>query len=169
MKTMSRTNFVVAANIVWLVLFAAEILAVLAPDYVAWWQSEGARLRRSCDEDTFRFDLLDRLYLFGLIWLCSTPVMSLLAWRIPEQWPDRLSRFWWNGAAPARSFATAAVALALLLWPLGAMLSAPVTSMLILEAVRAVLLLGVLLYYRAVILSAVTDAAGNGAPTERDR
>ncbi len=154
MKTMRRTNFIVVANIVWFALFAVEILAVLAPDYVAWWQHEGARLRRACDEDTFRYDLLDRLYLFGLVWLFSTPAMSLLASRIPERWPDRLSRCWWDGAAPARSFATAAAALALMLWPLSGMLNAPVTSTLILEAVRAVLLLGILLYYRAAVLSA---------------
>ncbi len=161
MKTISRTNFIVAANIVWFVLFAAEILAVLAPDYVAWWQAEGARMRRSCDEDTFRFDLLDRLYLFGLIWLFSAPVMSLLALRIPENWPDRLSRLWWNGAASVRSFVTAAAVLALLLWPLSAMLNAPVSSMFVLEGARAVLLLGVLLYYRAIILSAKASSGNN--------
>lgn len=154
MKAMHRTSFIVTANIVWLVLFAAAILAMLAPDYVEWWQHEGARFQRSCNEDSFRYNLLDRLFYFGLIWLSSAPLMSLFALRIPEEWPHRLSRPWWNGSAPARSFVTAVVALAFMLWPLSGMLSAPVASMLILEAVRAVLLLGVLLYYRAVILSA---------------
>jgi hypothetical protein len=154
MKSMRRTNFIVAANIVWLALFAAEILAVLAPDYMAWWQREGARPLRSCDEDTVRYNLTDRMFLFGLLWLLSAPVMSLFALRIPEQWPGRLSRLWWNLTAPARSFATAAAALVLMLWPLSGMLNAPVASMLAIEAARAVLLLGVLLYYRVVILSA---------------
>ncbi len=154
MKSMRRTNFIVAANIVWLALFAAEILAVLAPDYMAWWQREGARSLRSCNEDTVRYNLSDRMFLFGIIWIFSAPAMSLFALRIPEQWPDRLSRLWWNGTAPGRSFLTAAVALAIMLWPLSGMLNAPVASMLVIEAARAVLLLGVLLYYRAVILSA---------------
>jgi hypothetical protein len=154
MKAMSRTNFIVTANIVWLLLFAAQILAVLAPDYIAWWQHESARFQRSCNEDSFRYDLLDRLYLFGLLWLCSAPVMSLFALRIPEHWPGRLSQLWWNRTAPVRSFLTAAVALAITLWPLSGVLNAPVASMFVIEAARAVLLLGVLLYYRAVILSA---------------
>ena len=154
MKSMGRTNFIVAANIVWLALFAAEILAVLAPDYMAWWQREGARTLRSCNEDTVRYNLPDRMFLFGLIWLFSAPVMSLIALRIPEQWPDRLSRLWWNGTAPALSFATAMAALVFMLWPLTGMVNAPVASMFIIEAARAVLLLGVVLYYRAIILSA---------------
>jgi hypothetical protein len=154
MKSMGRTNFIVAANIVWLALFAAEIFAVLAPDYMAWWQHEGARSLRACNEDTVRYSLPDRMFLFGLIWLFSASVMSLFALRIPEQWPGRLSRLWWNGTAPARSFATAMAALVLMLWPLAGMVNAPVTSTFVIEAARAVLLLGVLFYYRAVILSA---------------
>jgi cyd operon protein YbgT len=154
MKSMRRTNFIVAANIVWLALFAAEIFAVLAPDYMAWWQHVGARSLRSCDEDTVRYNLADRMFLFGLIWLFSAPVMSLIALRIPAQWPAQLSQLWWNRTAPARSFVTAAVALVLMLWPLIGMVNAPVASMFVIEAARAVLLLGVLLYYRAVVLSA---------------
>ncbi len=154
MKTMRRSNFILVANIVWFVIFAAEILAVLAPDYVAWWQREGARLRRACDEDTLRYDLFDRVYLFGSLWLFSTPAMSLIASRVPGRWPDRLSRLWWNGNAPARSIATAFAGAALLLWPLSGMLNAPVTSMLLLEAARTLLLAGAVLYYRAVLLSA---------------
>ena len=153
MKTMRRSNFILVANIVWFVIFAAEILAVLAPDYVAWWQREGTRLRRACDEDTYRYDLFDRLYLFGSVWLFSTPVMNLIAMRIPERWPDRLSRLWWNGNAPARSISTFVIAAALMLWPLSSMLNAPVTSTLLLEAARTLLLLGVVLYYRAVLLN----------------
>lgn len=87
MKSMGRTNFIVAANIVWLALFAAEVFAVLAPDYMAWWQHEGARSLRACNEDTVRYSLPDRMFLFGLIWLFSASVMSLFALRIPEQWP----------------------------------------------------------------------------------
>lgn len=154
MKTMRRADFIVVANILWLILFAAEIFAVLAPDYMAWWQREGARALRSCNEDTVRYNLSDRMFLFGLIWLFSAPVMSLFALRVPEQWPKQLSRLWWNGTAPALSFATAVAALVLMLWPLAAMVNAPVASMLVIEAARAVLLFGVLLYYRAVMLSA---------------
>ena len=74
--------------------------------------------------------------------------------RVPEQGLAVPARLWWNGTAPGLSFATALAALVLMLWPLAAMVNAPVTSMLVIEAARAVLLLGVLLYYRAVILSA---------------
>jgi hypothetical protein len=153
MKTMRRGNFIVVANIVWFAFFAVEILAVLAPDYVAWWQREGTRLRRACDEDTYRYDLFDRLYLFGSLWLFSAPAMSLIASRIPGRWPELLSRLWWNGNASARSIATAVAAIALMLWPASSMLSAPVTSMLLLEAARTLLLLSVVLYYRAVLLN----------------
>ena len=47
-----------------------------------------------------------------------------------------------------------AMVLALMAWPANGLLNAPVASTLILEAVRAFLLLGVALYYRAAILSA---------------
>lgn len=163
MKTMRRGEFIVLGNIVWFALFAAEIAAVLAPDYVAWWRNEGSRLRRACDEDTFRYDLFDRLYLFGSLWLFSAPTMTLTALRVPERWPGRLCRMWWNGHATALSIATAVAAAALALWPLSSMLNAPVPSMFVIEAVRAVLLLGVLLYYRAVILSGNAAAANLGA------
>ncbi len=151
MKTMSRTSFVVTANIVWLALFAAEVLAVLAPDYVAWWRPS---FQQSCHEDSYRYDPVDRLFVFGLIWLLTAPLMSLIALRVPQHWPLQISRIWWNGTTPALSFVTAAAAFTLMLWPLTGMLYAPVTSKLILETTRAVLLLGVVLYYRAVILSA---------------
>jgi hypothetical protein len=151
MKTMSRISFLVTANVVWLALFTAEVLAVLAPDYVAWWRPA---FQQSCSEDAYRYDLSDRLFMFGLIWLITAPLMSLIAWRIPEHWPLQVSRIWWNAAAPALSVVTAAGAVALMLWPLTGVVYAPVTSKLVLEAARAVLLLGVVLYYRAVILSA---------------
>jgi hypothetical protein len=153
MRAMRRSHFIILGNIVWFALFAAEIAAVLAPDYMAWWQREGVRLRRSCDEDTFRFDLLDRVYLFGSLWLFSAPAMSLAALRIPEHWPERLPRFWWNRSAPGLSAATAVAAFVLVLWPLASMANAPVTSMLLIEAARALLLLGAVLYYRAVLLN----------------
>jgi len=152
MKTMRRSNFIVLANIVWFAFFAAEILAVLAPDYLAWWQSEGTRLRRACDEDTYRYDLFDRVYLFGSLWLFSAPVMSLIALRIPERWPDRLSRLWWNGNAPARSPATAIAAAALMLWPLSGILNAPVISTLLLEVARTLLLASAVLYEVGVVV-----------------
>jgi hypothetical protein len=154
MKAVSRTNFIVAANIVWLAVIAVGILEVLAPDYTAWWRHVGASSLRSCNEDSYRYDVFDRLFLFSLIWLFSAPVMSLVAWRIPGQWPARFSRPWWNRTVPVRSLATAVAVFAPMLWPLSGMLHAPVTSTLILEGVRAVLLLGVLLYYRAAVLSA---------------
>lgn len=153
MKTVHRITFIVIANIVWFTLFAAAIAAVLAPDYVAWWRREGPNFQRSCDEDSFRYDVVDRLYIFGLIWLLSVPLMNLFAWRVPGHWPDQLSHLWWNGKQSGRSLATAVVASAFMSWPVMGILNAPVPSTLILETARAILLLGVLLYYRAIILS----------------
>lgn len=153
MKTVDRVTCIIVGNIVWLTLFIAAIAIVAAPDYVAWWQREGPNFQRGCDEDTFRYDVLDRLYIFGLIWLLSTPLMNLFAWRIPENWPHRLSHLWWNGRNFARSLATAVVSIAFMLWPLIGLVNAPVASTLLLEMARAILLLGVLLYYRAILLS----------------
>jgi hypothetical protein len=153
MKAMRRSHFIVLGNIVWFALFASEIAAVLAPDYISWWRNEGSRLRRSCDEDTFRFDLFDRIYLFGAIWLFSAPAMSIVALRVPERWPSQLSRFWWDRNAPGKSAATALAAAVLMLWPITGIRNAPVASMLLIEAGRLLALSCVALYYRAVLIS----------------
>ncbi len=154
MKTMPRLSFIVTANIVWLGQFAAVIVMVLLPDYVEWWQREAPNLQLGCFEDSARYDPLDRAFVFGLLWLVSTPLMNIIAARFPERWPARLTCFWWNPAASPLSLATGALALAIMSWPLAGALNAPVTSSLILEGVRGVLLSGVALYYRAIMLSA---------------
>jgi hypothetical protein len=154
MKTMSRASFIMTANIVWLAQFVAEFLVVLAPDYAGWWRRQTPDLQLGCFEDTFRYDPVDRLFVLGLIWLLSMPLMNLCAWRFPDHWPVRLSCLWWNKVESTRSLVTAMVALVLLLWPVSSMLNTPAASTLILEGARTILLLGVLLYYRAIILSA---------------
>ncbi len=166
MKTMSRLNFLVTANIVWLAQFAFTVAMVAMPDYVQWWRRQAPNLQLGCFEDTVRYDLLDRAFVFGLLWLLSAPLMNMLAWRIPECWPSRLTRFWWNPAAPSLSLLTAALILAVMAWPGGGLLSAPVASSLILEAGRAIFLFGAALFYRAVILSAADTGS---CPRPQDR
>jgi hypothetical protein len=154
MKTMSRTNFLIAANIVWFAQFLLEWLVVLAPDYTAWWQAQRPGLQLGCYEDAYRYDPAQRLFLYGLIWLLSTPLMTLAAWRLPAQWPAALSRLWWNGADPFVSAISAAGAILLIAWPLNAMVQAPVTSTLLIEGLRGMMLVTILHYYRGVWLSA---------------
>ena len=151
MTAMGRGQFILAANAVWLTVFAMDILVVLAPDYVAWWKPN---IPLSCHEDTYRYDLGDRTFVFGFVWLLTTPLMNVAAWRLPARWPDTLSRPWWNAAAPGLSWATTIAALALVAWPLSGVFTAPVTSHLVLKALSAVLLAGVAWYYRAAMLSA---------------
>jgi hypothetical protein len=159
MKTMPRLSFIVTANIVWLAQFAAIVLVVVMPDYVAWWKRHAPELQLGCFEDSFRYEPLDRLFTFGLLWLISAPLMSVIAWRVPERWPSRLSHLWWNSATPSRSTVTAAAVLAVMLWPVSGIINAPVTSTLLLEAARAIPLLGAALYYRAIALSAAEPDA----------
>jgi hypothetical protein len=151
MKTIGRTGFMAAANIAWLALFVAEVLAVLAPDYLAWWRPT---FMQSCHEDSYRYDITDRAFVFGLVWMLTAPLMTMIAMRVPGRWPAWLTRIWWKKDDPALSLLTAAAALVLMLWPLTGMLFAPVQSKFLLEAMRAVVLASVLVYYRAVILSA---------------
>lgn len=150
MRTISRTSFIVVANIVWLAMFMLDVGVVLAPDYVAWWRPSNVN---GCNIDTYRYDLTDRLFLFGTGWALSAPLMTLIALRLPDRWPHQLDHPWWNAESSSRSWSTAMAAGGLLLWPLTGMLTAPVASQAIIEAARALPLLAIVLYYRAALIS----------------
>lgn len=154
MMPMSRLNFIVVANAIWLAQFAGEFLMLQAPDAVAWRERMAANLQIGCVGDTYYDAPLEQLYIFGLLWVLSAPLMSVIAWKFPHEWPSRLARPWWNRVTPALSAVTLLLALALLAWPLKGALAMPVTSVIVTEAARAVTLLMVALYYRAIVLSA---------------
>jgi hypothetical protein len=153
METLPRTQFVLVANLVWFAQFVAEFLVVLAPDAVAWRQRGANSLQVGCVGDTAAYVVLDRLYLLTLAWLLTAPLMTVIALRFPAIWPMRAAIPWWNNAAPSASLITLLIALALMAWPVSAALSTPVTSVILVETVRALPLLVIALFYRGVLLA----------------
>jgi hypothetical protein len=153
-QTLSRLQFMIAANAVWAGQFFIAFLIPEAPDY-QFWRKMVFRpdYEIGCFEDAYHDSWADRLFILGLLWLVTTPVMNLIALRRPVRWPVRLESFWWNGSAPVKSALTLALAVAGGLWPLVAAVNAPVLSGQALEGVRTVMLFAVLLYYRGVALN----------------
>lgn len=154
MKTMSRVQFLAMGNVVWLTQFAVEFVLPFFPDNVAWWQTQPPELRIGCYCDSYMSSPVDRLFILALYWLMFTPLMNVIAWRNPEQWPAKLSRLWWNEAEGARSWLTALAVFGVLLWPVTGLLNAHTLSTIALEGTRTLLLFGALAYYRAVTLNA---------------
>jgi hypothetical protein len=154
MKTLPRTPFLIYANLVWLAQFAAEFLVGFAPDAIAWRQRVTESLQVGCVGDTAAYDPTDRLFLFALMWIISAPLMTVIALRLPANWPDRMERPFWNNAAPAVSLLTLAVVLALLAWPIAAARSTPVTSVILTEIVRGLAIAAAAIYYRGILLRA---------------
>lgn len=153
MKTISRTQFLIYANLVWGGQFVAEILSRHTPGAIAWQQRISENMQVGCVGDTAAYNPGDRLFLFALMWMISAPLMTVIALRMPAAWPERMEPLLWKGRAPGLSMFTLVGALALLAWPVAAAIATPVTSVILVEAARGLALLAVALYYRGVILS----------------
>lgn len=153
-RLLSRPQFMIAANAIWAGQFVIAFAIPEAPDYLFWrtnvYQPD---YTIGCFEDAWHDSPADRLFMVGLLWILTTPLMNLIALRFPACWPVRTDRFWWDGAAPAKSALTLLLAVMAALWPLAAALSAPVPSGQALETIRTVMLLTALLYYRGVVLN----------------
>ncbi len=155
MRTLSRKGFAVWANVFWLAQFVIEFLAPLLRDYLVWRNLVfRPNLQIGCLRDSYFDSYTDRLYVLALLWLGSAPLMTVIAWKQPECWPQRLSHPLWDAMAPALSWAALMTALALAAWPITAAIRAPVSSTVFMEAARAVLIAIPALYYRAILLSA---------------
>jgi hypothetical protein len=154
MKTLSRSSFIVAANIVWFAQFVVAFLLPLFSDYALWLSMQPNSNQIGCVGNTSAYVSSDRLYLLTLIWVLTAPLMTIIATKQPDVWPSRISRFWWNRDASGLSVITLAAAIVVLAWPLTAALNAPVISALWMDGGRAFALLAVVHYYRSVLLSA---------------
>lgn len=153
METLTRTRFIIYANVVWFTQFLAEFLVVQAPDVVAWRERIAANFQVGCVGDTANYVALDRLYLLALAWVLTAPLMTVIALRYPPRWPEHMLTPLWNDAAPGASLVTMAAALALLLWPLGAAIATPVSSVILVETMRGSALFITALYYRGIVLA----------------
>ena len=155
MKTLSRKGFAVWANVFWLAQFVIELLAPLLRDYLVWRNLVfRPNLQIGCLRDSYFDSYTDRLYVLALLWLVSAPLMTVIAWKQPECWPQRLIHRLWDAQRPGLSWAALLAALALAVWPIAAAIRAPVNSTVFMEAARAVLIAIPALYYRAILLSA---------------
>ena len=154
-KAFSRTAFVAWGNAFWLAQSVAEVLAPQLRSYLAWrGLAFKPDLQIGCFRDSYFDSLSDRLYVVGLLWLLSAPLMTAIAWKQPERWPGTIRHVAWRGNAAGLSWASLLAVLALAAWPLIAAVRAPVTSIMLLELARIVLIAVPALYYRAILLSA---------------
>ena len=162
MRTLSRKSFIILANIIWFAQFGIELVAPQIASYLAW-RRHGflPDLQIGCFRDSYYDSLSDRLYIVGALWLLSAPLMTAIALKRPRCWPQRVLHSMWNRRDPGLSIATLLIVFALALWPLGAAINAPVSSMKILEGCRAATVLAAALYYRAMVLSAVPQICSN--------
>jgi hypothetical protein len=118
MKALSRTGFILWANAFWLAQSGIEILAPQLRSYLAWrGLAFKPGLQIGCFRDTYYDSLTDRAYLVGLLWLLSAPLMTAIAWKLPECWPQRIGYFWWSVPRAGLSLAASLAALALAAWP----------------------------------------------------
>ena len=155
MATLSRTAFIAWGNAFWLAQSAVEVLAPQLRSYFAWrGLAFKPELQIGCFRDSYYDSVADRLYVVGLLWLVSAPLMTAIAWKQPEDWPDAIRHFWWRRNAGGPSWASLLAVLALAAWPLIASLRAPVTSIMLMELARIALIVSPALYYRAIVLSA---------------
>jgi len=154
MKALSRTGFILWANAFWLAQSGIEILAPELRSYLAWrGLAFKPDLQIGCFRDSYYDSLTDRAYLVGLLWLLSAPLMTAIAWKLPECWPQRIRYFWWSVPRAGLSLAALLAALALAAWPAVAAIRAPVTSTMLMEATRILLIAAPAFYYRAILLS----------------
>jgi hypothetical protein len=155
MKALSRTAFLAWGNAFWLAQSAIEVWAPQLRAYLTWRSlAFKPELQIGCFRDSYYDSLSDRLYVVGLVWLLSAPLMTAIAWKLPENWPRTVSHFAWHRNAAALSWASLLAVLLLAAWPLIAALRAPVTSIMLMELTRAAFVAVPALYYRAIIIGA---------------
>ncbi len=155
MRVLSRIAFMAWGNAFWLAQSAIEVLAPQLRSYLAWrGLAFKPELQIGCFRDSYYDSLSDRLYVVGLLWLLSAPLMTAIAWKLPESWPQAIRHFWWRGTAAGLSWGSLLAVLALAAWPLVAALRAPVTSIMLMELARIALIAVPALYYRAILLTA---------------
>ena len=118
-KTFSRAAFVAWGNAFWLAQSVAEVLAPQLRSYLAWrGLAFKPDLQIGCFRDSYFDSLSDRLYVVGLLWLLSAPLMTAIAWKQPERWPGTIRHVAWRGDAAGLSWASLLAVLALAAWPL---------------------------------------------------
>ncbi len=155
MQTLSRTAFLAWGNAFWLAQSAVEVWAPQLRTYLAWRSlAFKPNLQIGCFRDSYYDSLSDRLYVVGLVWLLSAPLMTAIAQQLPERWPQGMSHRTWRKNAALLSWTTLFAVLMLAAWPLIAALRAPVTSIVLMELARAALIVIPAFYYRAILLSA---------------
>ncbi len=158
-QALSRTAFLAWGNAFWLAQSAVEVWAPQLRAYLTWRSlAFKPELQIGCFRDSYYDSLSDRLYVVGLVWLLSAPLMTAIAWKLPESWPRTVAHFAWHRNAVALSWASLLAVLALAAWPLIAALRAPVTSIMLVELARAALTAIPALYYRAILVSAGTSS-----------
>jgi hypothetical protein len=155
MQALSRAAFLAWGNAFWLAQSAVEVWAPQLRAYLTW-RSVAFKpdLQIGCFRDSYYDSLSDRLYVVGLVWLLSAPLMTAIAWKRPESWPLAISHFGWRRNAGGLSWTSLLAVLMLAAWPLIAAFRAPVTSIVLMELARAVLIAMPALYYRAIVLTA---------------
>ncbi len=159
MRALSRTAFIAWGNTFWLAQAAVEVLAPQLRSYLAWrGLAFKPDLQIGCFRDSYYDSLSDRLYVVGLLWLLSAPLMTAIAWKLPEDWPRTIRHFWGRTDAPGLSWPSLLAVLVLAAWPLIAALRAPVTSIMLMELARIALMAAPALYYRAILLSAAPSS-----------
>ena len=155
MKTVSRGVFLAVGNVCWLAQAGAEVFAPQLRGYLTWRRlAFKPDLQIGCFRDSYYDSLSDRMYVVGLVWLLSAPLMTAVALKFPRVWPGTVGWLWWRRRQTGLSAATLLAALALVAWPFIAAMRAPVTDTLVLEIVRIALIVVPALYYRALLLSA---------------
>ena len=106
-KAFSRTAFVAWGNAFWLAQSVAEVLAPQLRSYLAWrGLAFKPDLQIGCFRDSYFDSLSDRLYVVGLLWLLSAPLMTAIAWKQPECWPGTIRHVAWRGNAAGLSWAS---------------------------------------------------------------
>jgi hypothetical protein len=155
MRAVSRRTFLVIGNACWLAQSAIEVFAPQLRSFLTWRRvAFKPELQIGCFRDSYFDSLPDRLYVVGLVWLLTAPLMTAIAWKLPRDWPTAIRHPYWSPPAASLSWAALLGIAVLLSWPLVAALRAPVSSIAALEAVRAAIIAAPALYYRAILLSA---------------
>ena len=118
MKALSRTAFMAWGNAFWLAQSAVEVLAPQLRGYLAWrGLAFKPDLQIGCFRDSYYDNLSDRLYVVGLLWLLSAPLMTAIAWKLPEDWPRAIRHFWGRTDAPGLSWPSLLAVFVLAAWP----------------------------------------------------
>jgi hypothetical protein len=155
MKAVSRGIFLAVGNLCWFAQAGIEVLAPQLHSYLTWRRlAFKPELQIGCFRDSYSDSLPDRIFVVGLVWLLSAPLMTAIALKLPRDWPPAMGWLCWRRQQTALSVATLLAVLAAVAWPLIAAARAPVADIQVLEMVRIALIAMPALYYRALLLSA---------------